>query len=72
MGVYYFETAHLCGIRKGLTAASVRREVLREVGTRQGVGVVREATAADVSHILGMGGHVPDEALKLFGARVPE
>ncbi len=59
MALYYVETRRGCCIRLGRSEEQVRREVLREVGTYEGVQRMREATASDIEWVRGMGGRVP-------------
>lgn len=58
-----FMIATGCGacLRFGTSEDSVRRAVLREVGTDNGVESVREATAADIAWIRAMGVYVPEQ-----------
>ena len=62
MGLYYIETGMGCCIRRARSEEGARRAVLREVGTYQGVGKVREATQHDIDWVRGMGGNVPGES----------
>lgn len=59
MALYYVETGRGCSIREGRTARSVEARVLKEVGTIDGVRLVRKATQQDIDHVRGMGGHIP-------------
>ena len=59
MKCFYLETGLGCCLLMAEDAASARRTVLREVGTRHGVQVVREATQRDISWVRAMGGDVP-------------
>lgn len=60
--LFYVETGRGCGLKKGKTAESVRRVTLSEVGSIDGVRLVREATERDIAWVRGMGGHVPQIA----------
>lgn len=59
MALYYVSTGRGCCIRRARSEEQAEREVLREVGTYEGVQFVREATPQDIAHVRGMGGHVP-------------
>ncbi len=59
--LYYFESDRGCGIRYGTNPATVRNEILREVGTYSGVKNFRKATKKDMAWVDAMGGHVPDD-----------
>lgn len=57
----YFEFCQGCGIRSAHDLKSGEREILREVGTYNGVSTVRKATDEDISWVRGMGGYIPEE-----------
>lgn len=59
MALYYVETGRGCSIRRARSKEQAEREVLREVGTLEGVQRVREATKRDIEWVRGMGGEVP-------------
>lgn len=59
MALYYVETGRGCCIRRARSEEQAEREVLREVGTIDGVQLVREATPQDIAAVRGMGGYVP-------------
>jgi hypothetical protein len=59
MALYYVETGRGCGIKRARSEEQAKREVLREVGTIEGVRLVREATRRDIDWVRGMGGNVP-------------
>jgi hypothetical protein len=59
MTLYYVETGRGCGIRRARSVEQARRKTLREVGTYEGVRLVREATQRDLNWVRGMGGSVP-------------
>jgi hypothetical protein len=49
-----------CTIHIGTSVGSVKRAVLRSVGTMVGVKEAREATPKDIAWVRGMGGYVPN------------
>lgn len=59
MALYYVETGRSCCIKRARSEEQAEREVLREVGTYEGVQRVREATKRDIEWVRGMGGRVP-------------
>ena len=59
MALYYVETGRGCCIQRARSEEQAEREVLREVGTYEGVRLVRKATARDIEWVRGMGGRVP-------------
>ena len=58
--LFYVETGIGCCLRTGRTAHSVRNKVLREVGTYNGVRLVREAEDSDIKDVRSMNGYMPD------------
>lgn len=62
MAVYYIETGLGCCLREGAGSKSVGTAVLRDVGTHNGVSLVRLATPQDIAHVRAMGGYVPPTA----------
>jgi hypothetical protein len=59
MKLFYIETGHGCGLRRGRTLKSVHRTALREAGAYAGVQRVRVATAKDIAWVTAMGGYTP-------------
>jgi hypothetical protein len=59
MALFYAETGCGCCIRSFKTLDDAEDGILREVGTREGVTLVREATERDIEHVRSMGGYVP-------------
>jgi hypothetical protein len=62
MPVYWLSTG--CGVclSEGKDEDETYERVLREVGTRNGVQEIREATASDIAYVKAMGGYVPKAA----------
>lgn len=58
---YYAETGLGCCIREGRSLESARSLVLQEVGTYNGVSLIRKATQKDIDWVRRMGGYVEDE-----------
>ena len=59
MTLFYVETGRGCCIRSARTEQQAEREVLREVGTSEGVQLVRKAAQKDIDWVRAMGGVVP-------------
>jgi len=59
MALYYAETGMGCCIREATSLQNAKNIILREVGTYNGVKIVREASEADIGWVKGMGGYVP-------------
>jgi hypothetical protein len=55
-----------CGacLRLGKSVETVARQVLREVGTTNGVQVAKKATQREISWVTGMGGYNPAAKIK--------
>lgn len=54
MPLYYVETGNGCCLRSAKTEWEAEEEVLREVGTRTGVSLIREATKNDIAWVNGV------------------
>lgn len=61
--LYYFESDSGCGIRSlsKLSQQAARAELLKEVGTFNGLRVFRKATDDDIAWVKAMGGYIPEE-----------
>lgn len=58
--IYYFETPFgNCGLRQANSYDEARKSILAEVGTYQGVSVVKEATTEEIGWVTAMQGYVP-------------
>jgi len=63
----YFESTIGCGIRRAKNIRAGRAAILKEVGTYNGIQVIREATENDIDWVSAMGGHVPIPIRDLIG-----
>lgn len=61
--LYYVETDRGCGLRAAQNIQQAQEEEIRATGT-YGFKGIRLATQADVDWVGGMGGHVPDGAVR--------
>lgn len=61
LNLYYFESLIGCGIRIHSSLKQAEREILKEVGTWNGVQVCRKATQYDISSVKAMGGYIPED-----------
>ena len=60
MDLYYAETGMGCCIREATNLKNARNIILREVGTSNGIRLVRKASQDDIGWVRGMGGYVPE------------
>lgn len=59
MKLFYVETGSSCGIKKARTSVEARKKALAEVGSLNGVKLVRVSTEQDIAWVRGVGGYVP-------------
>ena len=57
--IVYFESGLGCGVRESKSLEQAKREILREVGTDEGVTLVQKATDENIDWVRAMGGFVP-------------
>ena len=60
MKYYYAETGMGACIRVAENIDSARKQILREVGTANGIQIIREATKFDIDRVTVMGGLIPE------------
>lgn len=58
--IVYFESSMGCGLREARNLESAEKTILKEVGTYNGIYLVRKATARDIGWVSSMGGYVPN------------
>jgi hypothetical protein len=58
--LFYAETGLGACVRIGLDYDEVYESLLREVGTHNGVDLVRPATDEDIDNVRMMGGYIPE------------
>ena len=61
MALFYVETGMGACVRAAVDKAAAHEAALREVGTYNGVQVVRLATEDDLAWVRAMGGYIPED-----------